>query len=266
MKNSISVFLSHSHKDIDRVRKIRDVLEMLNCEPIVFYLKCLDDDNDQLEDFIKREIDSRNIFLYCKSHNSENSVWVKKEIDYIKSKDKSRLYTIDIDEAFEIGLVTFLTSIMRFLKNNTIIIYHALPDINLASQLGEYLGKYEFRILYRSPETNGAPTTMKKKQYWEYDKYKNMYKKYFDETIVPMYLNMCNNGIVITIITNNLYDGDWSSFISETNLNWLKNNNFKIINLTDDEKIAEKYGIQLISNDAECFDGIVKQLRVLAEA
>ena len=63
----LTIFLSHSHKDVEKVRKIRDILEIIGCEPLMFFLKCLDDDNDKLEDFIKREIDARNIFLYCKS-------------------------------------------------------------------------------------------------------------------------------------------------------------------------------------------------------
>jgi len=88
----LSVFLSHSHKDIEKVRKLRDILEYLECEPLLFYLKCLDDDDDELQSFIKREIEARNIFLYCKSQNAENSSWVQKELDYIKSFDSNRLY------------------------------------------------------------------------------------------------------------------------------------------------------------------------------
>ena len=61
----ISAFLSHSSKDIDKVRQIRDILEVLDYEPLLFHLKCLDDDNDDLETFIKKEIESRNIFMLC---------------------------------------------------------------------------------------------------------------------------------------------------------------------------------------------------------
>ena len=80
-----TIFLSHSSKDIDKVRKIRDVLEALDFQPLMFYLKCLDDDNQNLEAFIKKEIEARNIFIYCKSEHSEKSVWVQKELEYIKS-------------------------------------------------------------------------------------------------------------------------------------------------------------------------------------
>lgn len=85
-----TIFLSHSSKDIDKVRKIRDILESLEYEPLLFHMKCLDDDNETLEDFIKREIDARNIFVYYKSKNSESSIWVQKELSYIKESSNKR--------------------------------------------------------------------------------------------------------------------------------------------------------------------------------
>ena len=39
-----TIFLSHSSKDIEKVRQIRDILEALDYEPLLFHLKCLDDD------------------------------------------------------------------------------------------------------------------------------------------------------------------------------------------------------------------------------
>ena len=43
-------FLSHSSKDIEKVRKIRNLIEQENGNPILFYLKCLDGDNPSGED------------------------------------------------------------------------------------------------------------------------------------------------------------------------------------------------------------------------
>ena len=94
--NKLSVFLSHSHKDVEKIRKIRDLLELLGCDPIMFYLKCLDENDTELENFIKREIDARNVFIYCKYQNAESSKWVQIELNYIKSIDKNRIYTIEI--------------------------------------------------------------------------------------------------------------------------------------------------------------------------
>lgn len=121
MKNK-TIFLSHSSKDIEKVRKIRDILEALDYDPLLFHMKCLDDDNETLEDFIKKEIDARNVFVYCKSKNSESSVWVQKELLYIKSSANKRLYEIDIEKPLSDTLVIFLNTLAKIIQRNKIFI------------------------------------------------------------------------------------------------------------------------------------------------
>ncbi len=75
-KNIIYVFVSHSHKDLHAVRLIRNYLEQKGAEPILFFLKSLSD-NDEITGLIKREIDARIWFIYCKSENAEQSEWLK---------------------------------------------------------------------------------------------------------------------------------------------------------------------------------------------
>ncbi len=134
-----TVFLSHSSKDIEKVRRIRDILEALDYEPLLFQLKCLDDDNENLEAFIKKEIEARNIFIYCKSENSDKSCWVQKELEYIKRFDTKRLFTIDITLPLNQTLVVLLESITEIIKKNRIFIScsHAHPD----KEFGDYLEK-----------------------------------------------------------------------------------------------------------------------------
>ena len=69
------VFISHSHKDLGAVRKIRNHLEKLGFEPLMFYLKCLSDENE-IEELIKREIDERDWFIYADSQSARASRWV----------------------------------------------------------------------------------------------------------------------------------------------------------------------------------------------
>ncbi len=137
--NRVTVFLSHSSKDIEKVRQIRNILEALDYEPLLFHLKCLDDDNDNLENFIEKEIEARNIFIYCKSQHSENSKWVQKELEYIKSFDSKRLFTIDITLSFKDTVVQLLQSIADIIKKNRIFLScsHGAPD----KQFGDYLEK-----------------------------------------------------------------------------------------------------------------------------
>lgn len=138
-EGKLTIFLSHSHKDVEKVRKIRDILEILNCEPLMFFMKCLDDNNVELEDFIKREIEARNIFLYCKSENSEKSEWVQRELEYIRSFDEKRLYEIDIETGFNIGIINLLICIQNIIKSNKVFIVGSEIDKNIMHVISEYL-------------------------------------------------------------------------------------------------------------------------------
>lgn len=147
--NRVTVFLSHSSKDIQKVRQIRDILEVLDYEPLLFHLKCLDDDNENLETFIKKEIESRNVFIYCKSPNSEMSKWVQKELEYIKSFNSKRLFTIDITKPFKETMVQLLQSITEIVKKNRVFIScsHAMPDKELGDYLESFLTEQNFDVI-----------------------------------------------------------------------------------------------------------------------
>ena len=94
MNKQIWVFLSHSNKDYDRVKEVRNMLESMSFRPIMFYLLCLSD-NDEVDNLIKREIDARTRFIYCDSENARESKWVQTELEYIKSQER-RFQTIDL--------------------------------------------------------------------------------------------------------------------------------------------------------------------------
>ena len=145
----ISAFLSHSSKDIEKVRQIRDILEVLDYEPLLFHLKCLDDDNGDLETFIQKEIESRNIFIYCKSQNAESSRWVQKELEYIKSFDSKRLFTIDITLPFKDTVVQLLQSITDIIKKNRIFLScsHASPDKEFGDSIESFLTEQNFDVI-----------------------------------------------------------------------------------------------------------------------
>lgn len=90
----IWIFLSHSNADYEKVRLIRNLLEEQSLRPLMFFLKCLNDE-DEIDSLIKREIDCRTKFILCDSPAARNSKWVQREVDYIKSKNQ--IYeTIDL--------------------------------------------------------------------------------------------------------------------------------------------------------------------------
>ena len=94
------VFISHSHLDIEIVRKIRNMLEEMGFNPLTFYLKCLTDD-DEVADLIKREIKERDWFVFVNSDNSRASRWVRSERDYIEEIGGKNVFVIDVDAGDE---------------------------------------------------------------------------------------------------------------------------------------------------------------------
>lgn len=116
------IFISHSHHDIDKVRIIRNTLEENGYEPLCFFLKCLNDD-DEVEGLIKREIDSRDIFLYVESPNSIQSEWVRKEREYINSCKNKTIFTIKLDEDTDVRKET-----LQILNRTRVFISYANCD------------------------------------------------------------------------------------------------------------------------------------------
>lgn len=144
--NKMTIFLSHSHCDIEKIRKIRDFFETLNYEPIMFFLKCLDDNNETLEQFIKDEIMARDIFIYCKSSNSEKSIWCQKELEYIREFDEKRLYEIDIDIDLSESLVSIINAIMSIIKKNRIFISCSKRDETISNTISNFLKEKGYEV------------------------------------------------------------------------------------------------------------------------
>ena len=102
-------FISHSSNDINIVRKIRNKIEEKGGNPILFYLKCLDQDSPtgkdekELKSLISREIRCRHRFILCKSKYTEPPLcsewiaWEKQEVEKMLSDDIVQYYEIDID-------------------------------------------------------------------------------------------------------------------------------------------------------------------------
>jgi len=103
-------FLSHSSRDIEKVREIRNLIENEKGNPILFYLKCLDGDNplgedkEQLKGLISREILARKKFILCKSKYTETPLssewieWEKAEVRKLqKNNNEIQVYEIDIE-------------------------------------------------------------------------------------------------------------------------------------------------------------------------
>lgn len=135
------IFISHSHKDIEKVRQIRNDMEDAGFDPLCFYLKCLTDE-DELEGLIKREIDARELFVYIDSHNSRESDWVKKERDYIDLIGNKKTVTIKLDS------YDSMQDISRILiKGLRVYISYSHMDSYIAFGMANKLREMEFQVL-----------------------------------------------------------------------------------------------------------------------
>jgi len=132
------IFISHSHLDIELVRKIRNELEAKGFEPLLFYLKCLNDDSE-IEDLIKREINEREWFIYVNSENSQNSKWVTSEREYIKTLQGKKIFTIDLtkDIYSQVELIT---------RQLQVYISYSHKDSALEKQIRKKLLEHEFLV------------------------------------------------------------------------------------------------------------------------
>lgn len=156
------VFVSHSTKDFERVRLVRNALEESGFRPILFYLKCMENE-DEINELLKREIDARRRFILCDSPNAKASKFVQSEVEYIRSKD--RMYeTIDlsqIDMGGQDAEKDVLKLIKPFRRRTSVFISYSNKDRSFAKQLKSELIKrgfeawdmdfYEFQIPGSAP-------------------------------------------------------------------------------------------------------------------
>ena len=82
------IFVSHSSKDWDKVRVIRNYLEEKYFYPLLFHLKCLEtkgEDLALLKNLLQREIQARRRFLYCNSKDAMKSEYVQWELSQVQT-------------------------------------------------------------------------------------------------------------------------------------------------------------------------------------
>ena len=137
------IFISHSHRDIEKVRRIRNRLEEMGLEPLMFYLKCLSDENE-IEELIKREIDERDWFIYADSASARDSNWVRTEREYIESLAGKNVFTINLDGDMDAQL-TAIDHITRQLK---VFIVSACRDKPLVDRIRKKLLERDMMVLY----------------------------------------------------------------------------------------------------------------------
>lgn len=140
------VFVSHSTKDFERVRLVRNALEESGFRPILFYLKSITDDSE-INGLLKREIDARKRFILCDSPNARSSKYVKSEVDYIRSK--RRMY--EVIDLSQIHLGDYeKDEVMSLLKpfrvRSQVFLSYLYRDKELAKKLEQSLINEGFKV------------------------------------------------------------------------------------------------------------------------
>lgn len=144
------IFVSHSHKDIAVVRKIRNELEGRGFEPILFYLRCMDNGDEEsktkLRELIQQEINARNFFLYVDSEHARASKWVQDELEYVKSQNKDvKIIQLD-DVKNNINEEALKSKVIAALKRANVYLSYSTRDRMLVKEMTEVLLQYDYRV------------------------------------------------------------------------------------------------------------------------
>ncbi|MBQ6568784.1 MAG: toll/interleukin-1 receptor domain-containing protein [Clostridia bacterium] len=176
------IFLSHSHEDIKNVRRVRNYLEDIGCNPIMLYLRGTDRPNT-IKRIIKHEISARENFIYCNSPAAERSKWVTMERNFVrKMHKKPRVEEININEDFESKIVPILN---KFKLSTTVFVSRVQKDAKLADRITEKLEAADYLVL-------GSKTLQVGKNW--------------GEQVSDMISEACKDGFLILLITPNSPD------------------------------------------------------------
>jgi len=135
------IFLSHSTKDWNEVRRVRNLLEERGHRPLVFFLKCLTE-HSELDELIKREIAARTWFLLCDSENARSSSWVQAEVAYIKGLQGKYHEQINLNDRIE----SQIKRIDRLCKRVTVFISYSRGDEPHARRVQDALDTYDYNV------------------------------------------------------------------------------------------------------------------------
>ena len=176
------VFISHSHKDIAEVRKLRNRLEENGFEPLCFYLKCLTD-KDEVDGLIKREIDAREWFVYVDSPNARDSEWVRKEREYINQIGTKKVLTFSLDESNSIE-----AQADRIMKSMRVFLSYSHRDAELAGRIRDELLRRDLQVFWDQELRMGD----------------------FVQQLTEQLREAAENGCLLFLVTENTMRSEWA--------------------------------------------------------
>ena len=91
-----NVFICFSKTDYEKVKIVRNQLEDWFLNPIIIRHLILDD--NEIDALIKKSIDACHYYVLCDSKNARESIWVNREIEYIKTKG-GKIEIVDVEKS-----------------------------------------------------------------------------------------------------------------------------------------------------------------------
>lgn len=142
------IFLSHSNKDFEQVREIRNELERRGHKPLMFFLKCLESDDARLPELLKSEITARSWFILCDSPNAAASKWVQDEVAMIQGMEGKVFKKVDLSK----GLQAELHKLVELSKRATVFLSYSRRDHEIAEQIRRVLLRHDYRVWFDKEE------------------------------------------------------------------------------------------------------------------
>jgi hypothetical protein len=212
------VFISHSSKDYEDVKIVRNYLEESGFSALMFYLKSLEDPKKRrlAQKLINWEIEERNIFVFCQSKFSKSSKWVQDEIAYVKSFPEKIYVEIDMDK-LKYEKCTQLSKLDSLMKKSTLFFSYSLRDKGLVIKFYEYLKSEGFRI------------------WMDYQQLKP--EDNFDKEIDQALLESSKNGHILLFISRDYLASSWCNKEMEIALNLSINEKASILPIIIDENL-----------------------------
>lgn len=213
------IFISHSSKDIEKIRMIRNEFEKYGQNPLAFHLKCLKTDTNEnkneLLDLIKREIESREWFVFCESESSLNSEYVKLEREYVVSCEKKMIWRINLNASDE----EILKQVREICEDLQVYISYSNKDYYFVSMLSKELEEKDYYVTTNRDISN--------------------HNLSWAESVSNKIINVSKKGLFLFILTESSIK---SAFV-ETEINLAKANGARVITLLvgDIEEASEFY-------------------------
>jgi len=210
------IFISHSSKDYESVKIVRNYLEDSGFSALIFYLKSLENPKRRklTQQLIEWEIEERNIFVLCNSKEAKKSPWVQKEIDYVKSFPEKIYVELDMDR-LEYEKCTQLSKLDNLMKRATLFFSYSWEDKEYVMKFYEYLNSKGFRV-------------------WLDTQYLRIGSNWHDK-IIEVLDEATKNGAILLFISKNYLESAWGIRELQMSLNLRKENNALVLPIIIDD-------------------------------